>query len=620
VSNNYSKLSPIAKYGFPDYKRGSSKWYDFLEEEEYRCLNGYTAGGITITGRHYFKLNWTKIGIVDAYGNKVPTYPYFADAQKEFYDTIEYCLANERNLIGLKGRDKGWTYDVAAVALYEMMMMQFSSVMALFPGGTNPAKDNFRKAYDMAYNEMDVDFKQPVLRATNSSKNTHDSVEYGWEETNEETGEKSTEGNRSKLDIMIAVNPSVVRSGRSKFIILDELGEIEDALDIVNVADAVMREGAKKFGMIIAGGTSNAFKSETGFKNFRELWYNADTYSFEKIFIPANKQYWGFVNYQTGESDLEGAKAHRMAIRAKKKGRDLLIEKQEYPFDESEAFYRVDQSPFNPDKANEQIARILSSKDITGQIQRGGLFNKKNDKGELRPVFELFEGDWQIFKHPAEGLAPLNKIVGAVDSYRLQDVTDSDSKGAIEIYVPFQGINKPGNYPIAIYRGRPATKEEFFEQCLLAAIYWDCRLLIEYTDEDIITYFRQHNAVKWLKERPQAVVTKYSNAGQKYGVHPTQHNRAVALEMAIQDFDRNYDQIVFVDLLDEMLKFGTENTDRVWAHNWAVLHGMDNIRVLDEYKEKKKPKPFMPYTVRDGTGNLISITSPEKARQMGLRV
>lgn len=628
--SNYYQFSPLAKLAekgmYPPYPRGSSKFYDWKEEQEYYLHNGFQAGGTKITGYHYGFLNFNHIGISNSRGNKIPTYPYFVDSHKEFFDKVEYCYANEKNLIGLKGRDKGWTYLAAWMALQNMMFEDGSSVLCLTPGGTSVAKAKFRAAYDMSYDNLDSDFKYPYIK--NTSGKNQDQIIYGWEEE-DENGVFQKMGPMSTLDVLVAVNSSVVRAGRSKLIIIEEFGEIDGGKNIIGVADANMREGAKKFGMLIAGGTSNHL-NDKGFKDFRDIWYNPEQFDFERIFIPAQKGCWGYVNYKTGVSDEEGAKKHHEAIRKKKKDEDLDLYKQENPFTEAEAFIVANKSPFKAELCAIQTAKILSSPAIKNAIQRGNLYAKKTADG-IQPVWELDEekGKWLIFKHPDSLTHLRNWVVGGVDSYRLGEVEESDSKGAIEVYVPEQGPGIEGSFPVCIYLHRESDKDVFFMDSLLTSLYYRrklsedkeevCKMLIEYTDEDIITFYRQRGMLKCLKERPSAIPTsKYSVAEYKYGIKPTSYNRSVGKEYAITSFNQNWDYIVFVELLDEMSNFGMKNTDRCWAHIWAVTHAMDNIKVLEEYKAPKKERPFMPFTAVGSDGRPVVIYNKEMAQRYGL--
>lgn len=621
--SKYGKFSPIAKLKekgkYPPYERDTEQWEKFFDEQQYYFKNGYQVGGEKITGEMYWQLNFCHMGITDARGNKVPTLPFNADWLNEAYNTYAECKKTGENIIHLKGRDKGHTYWVSALALFQTQNEEFSDTLVLFPGGTSTAKANFRKAYNMAYNELDIDFKSPTLKNT-EGKSTEE-IFYGFEvaeidkKTGKSTGVKSIKGNQSKLTSIVAVSPDVVRSGRSKLVIVEESGEINQLRAIVGVAEANMREGNKKFGVLIAGGTSNCFND--GFEDFKYIWHNPEDFNFRKIFTPANKFYLPFVDLETGKSDLEKAKEELLKIRSTKKGKDLIINKQEYPLTEEEAFFEGTKSVYDVELCNKQINRIISDKSISGAIQTGNFYPKR-ENGVIKPVWEIEpNGRWQIFKHPDKTLK--NKIVGGLDSYKLGSAVDSDSKGAIEFYVPFQGVNIAGDYPAAVYWERPKDKEVFYMDAMLGAMYYDTQILVELTEEDIVMWFKTHNGLKYLKERPSIIKTAYSKAENKYGVLPTAQNKGMALEYSIKLFNANYDQIVFVELLREMIKFSPDvNTDRVDAHNWAVLHAMDNMKVLDEFKKPVKEKRFVPFTATDNSGKLVVVNSQEQARNLGL--
>ena|GEM_PF-3385266 len=626
MQSKYSKWSPIAKMiekgQWPPAQRETEAWFKFIEEQKYYFQNGYQIGGDKITGEHYWKLNFCNIGIGNERGAKVPTLPFYSDAQREFYDTYADICKTGENLLGVKGRDKGWTYEVADLALFQTQNIDFSEVLVVFPGGTSTAKANFMKAYDMAYNELDFDFKHPTLKKTD--KEYVGIVKYGVEieeinplKPKEKTGIKKTIGPQTTLTTIVAVNSGVVRSGRCQLIIIEEIGEVNDLKEIIGVAQANLKEGARKLGPLIAGGTSNCFKN--GFADLRDLWHHPEQFGFRTLFIPANKFYLPFVNLQTGESDLEGAKEDILKIRETKKGKDLIVHQQEHPLTIEEAFSQGLNSPFNPEYCNAQTARILSDNSISKAIQRGNYYAKKDGNGNIVPVWEIEPntGRFLRFKGPDKTLK--YPIVGGVDSYRMAEAKDSESKGAIELYVPYQGVNTPGSYPALLYWDRPADKEIFFMDCLMCAMDYEAKLLIELTDEDIITFFKTHNALKYLKERPNIIKSAYSKAENKYGVMPTVHNKKMALEYAVKEFNGNYDQIVFIELLDEMVNFGPGvNTDRVWAHNWAVLHAMDNMKVLEEYKKPVKERGFVPSTFIDERGQLVVVRTKEEAIRRGI--
>lgn len=92
IKNNYYTSAP---YGTPD-------WIDYWQEQLRRCIEGYkvedTDGSIhSITGHHYFYLNFTQIQIVEysdeddesAAGNKITQNPDFWDGDYEYFWSLE---------------------------------------------------------------------------------------------------------------------------------------------------------------------------------------------------------------------------------------------------------------------------------------------------------------------------------------------------------------------------------------------------------------------------------------------------------------------------------------------------------------------------------------------------
>ena len=599
--SNYGLFSPIPKFGYPDYKEGSSKYNDWIEEQVHYILNGYQVGGDKIFGRQYFQLNFTKMLLLGNDGYEYPNYPFYTDTMREFYDLLEWCDTNEKNIIVGKGRDKGFSYNIASICLREAQFHDYVSLISLFPGGKSTAKAKFKEKYDLAFSAM-----PEAMRLYPSLSDSKDTLRYGWKSTDSITGQKDEEGSMSSIVMTEAVSADIAKSGRYRIICMEEFGELKNPLSIIQTNKANMRKGAKKFGITIAGGTTNAMN--TGYADFRELWYNPEPYDFVKLFIPAQKMYFPYVNLETGVSDTAGAERHILKGRANLKGKELMIEKQNYPLTEKDMFIVIQNSPYSADKIAEQVQKIYTDKTIQKAIEQGNLHMDKSGGGmnvewRITPA----TGRWKIFKHPKTGL--LSPDVGGVDGYRFADVEESDSKGAIVIYRGFQGAGQIGNLPICIYHNRPEDKEEFFKDCLMTAIYFKCQLLIEHTDDDIFRYFERHGALKYLKTRPNLTQSPYSKATYTFGVKANTYSVAVSTEYCVKEFTDNYENVVFLELLDELTKVGTANTDLADAYRWSVLHAMDNVKLLPEYQKEKKKKGFMPFVALDGSGKSVVVTN-----------
>lgn len=104
---------------------GSKDWIDYWDREEERCTNGYSVGGVRVTGRHYFFLNYSLLKArpidpatgLEKDAKKIITFPRFLDHQYYLFHEIEECFAEGpykgNNLMGMiiaKSRRKGISF------------------------------------------------------------------------------------------------------------------------------------------------------------------------------------------------------------------------------------------------------------------------------------------------------------------------------------------------------------------------------------------------------------------------------------------------------------------------------------------------------------------------------
>ncbi len=118
------------RYGYyTNAPYGSKDYNDYWDEQEKRCLEGYSVGGVRITGRHYYFLNFTLMkarpinpdtGVESDNAAKILTFPRFIDHQYYLAHILEECMAEgvhsgkkKEGLIYLKSRRKGLTYFIS---------------------------------------------------------------------------------------------------------------------------------------------------------------------------------------------------------------------------------------------------------------------------------------------------------------------------------------------------------------------------------------------------------------------------------------------------------------------------------------------------------------------------
>ena len=87
--------------------------YDFWSEQMRRCKEGYTVGRYTVTGDHYFFLNFYRLlnvnNVAKAAAGRDETFPDFFAKQYEYFHYIDICEKIGRDVISLKARGVGFS-------------------------------------------------------------------------------------------------------------------------------------------------------------------------------------------------------------------------------------------------------------------------------------------------------------------------------------------------------------------------------------------------------------------------------------------------------------------------------------------------------------------------------
>lgn len=88
--------------------KNSKAYNEFWDNEYLKCINGVTINGYTITGDHYYFLNYYQIpqtkNIKKAGSGRKNGFSDFYAKQYEYFHYIELCKTLKKNAIGLKAR------------------------------------------------------------------------------------------------------------------------------------------------------------------------------------------------------------------------------------------------------------------------------------------------------------------------------------------------------------------------------------------------------------------------------------------------------------------------------------------------------------------------------------
>lgn len=574
---------PVVRHGIPKANSWEKDYQEFWKEQINRCLDGYKPPGYDkIPGRYYFYLNFLQVE--SAYGNtkrKVLDYPYYRDIDHEYFCKVEEAREKGKGLIVLKARRKGQTMaNIGGICVYEMTIQQRAKVgLGCF---MEDQVADFKNRYDKMHSTLPPFMLQPKIR------DNADIIQYG--EVTTVDGVSNRQGSQNDIYFKDFYNKTGAFRGHSlDFLLFEEAGENPLLKSSYLVSEECWKEGAVYFGTPIIFGTSNQINN--GLSDLEEMYYNNEEYNLLKYFIPASKAYYPFIDLKKGVSDVEGATEDIMKKRAIKKSLEDKVAYytflQEMPLKEADCFMLGASSIFDLNKIHTQMDYIADNKHVRGMVQRGYLDWIKNPDGEVirevewtpdphGPMYQLYPP----LKNDAGEVNELRCDVGGVDSYAKDESETSDSKGSVHIYRAVANMDIADELPVFEYCDRPPTKQDFYENCAKIAIYYNCKLLIEDTDEDIFKFFVENGLTKYLKEAPVIYKTIYTKASNRYGYTIQGAGKKAKLVDTVHDYVKTRcNRIFYMELLKEMTIFGIKNTDRVMSFGLALIHAKDNAHL-----------------------------------------
>jgi len=497
----------------------------------------------------------------------------------EYFDTIETCKDEGKGMIVIKARDKGFSYMNSGAVAHEYTFFPFNDVGVA--AGLQATADAFFDKVKKGLNGIHPNFKHSVL------KDTTDIMRSGYKQKNKD-GKWETGGYQSTIICRTMDNPEVFKGERVSLMVFEEAGEFKKLKNAYMSSKACFMDGDIQFGVPIVGGTGGDITKAS--KDFMDMYYSYDAYNLIPMFIPASRAYYGFFDINTGveneKAAIEKLTEERDNIQKSGDNDAYNLHVQNYPLTIEEAFLNTKSSRFDISLLNAQRSRILSSIDFRSQIQRGYLDWELGNEEFAVKWRPHPEGPYRILTHPMTEYRFLD--IGGVDSYDQDTAGASDSLGSAIIYRRFANTDVPSDYVIAEYTDRPPKKEDFWDGVLKLAVYYNAKMLVEYTKIGILDYFKRMNALKYLKEKPESAHNPGTKTRNRYGVHMNKQVKSL-LEDLIDDYIReNVEDIWFMDLIDELAVYGRQNTDRAMAFGLCLIHNIDNYRlqVSDQQEEK----------------------------------
>ena len=368
---------------------------------------------------------------------------------------------------------------------------------------------------------------------------------------------------------------------RLLLLVHDESGKWIKPNNILNnwrVTKTCLRLGSKIIGKCMMGSTSNALSK--GGSNFKKLYEDSDVNTrnangqtksgMYALFIPMEWNMEGFIDRYgmpvfkkpnkpvlgvDGEMISNGAVDYWEAeVESLKGDADALNEfYRQFPRTESHAFRDESKSSlFNLTKIYQQIDYNDSL--ITEHHVTRGSFHWKGGVKDTEVVFSPdTRGRFLVSWIPNKNLQnrsvskrgnkyPGNEHIGSFgcDSYDISGtVGGKGSNGSLHGLTKFNMDEAPSNEFFLEYIARPQTAEIFFEEVLMACIFYGMPLLCENNKPRLLYHFKNRGYRGYSMNRPDKVFNKLSKTEKELGGIPNssedvKQSHASAIESYIE--------------------------------------------------------------------------------------
>jgi len=597
------------------------KWGAYIDDQFNRRELGHwfnNNGQPTyLTGSHYMYLQWSKIDVGK---------PEFRESNRLFYIFWEACKADSRcyGMCYLKNRRSGFSFmasgeivnlaTISSDSRYGILSKSGGDAKKMFTDKVVPISVNYPFFFKPIQDGMDrpkteLAYRVPASKLTRRKLDGNNKVEIltGLDTTIDwkNTGDNAYDGEKLKL------------------LVHDESGKWERPNNILNnwrVTKTTLRLGSRVIGKCMMGSTSNSL--DKGGDNFKSLYENSDVTKrnangqtrsgLYSLFIPMEWNYEGFIDsygvpvFNTPKKPVEGPYGELIDIGViehwgnesdgLKHDQDALNEfYRQFPRTEEHAFRDETQnSIFNLAKIYEQIDYNEDLKN-SNVITRGS-FQWENGVKDTRVIFSPNpQGRFLITWVPKYELQnnyinkngikyPGNEHIGAFgcDSYDISGTTDNrGSKGALHGLTKFSMEDAPPSTFFLEYVARPQTAEIFFEDVLMACVFYGMPLLCENNKPRLLYYFKRRGYRGYSMNRPDKIWNKLSVTEKEIGGIPNSSEdvkqaHAAAIEMYIDRYvglneDGDYGTMYFSDTLNDWAKFDINNRTKFDA---AISSGL----------------------------------------------
>lgn len=646
-------------------KNFKDEWVDYIEGEFDRREHGFffMNNGVEtyITGSHYMYLQWTKIDV---------GLPDYREANRIYHIFWDACKADNRSfgMVYLKIRRSGFSFmgsselsntgTLAKDARLGILSKTGNDAKTMFTNKVVPIINNYPFFFKPIQDGMDkpkteLAFRVPAAKIT--KKNMYETTDNnsdikGLDTTIDwkNTADNSYDGEKLLL---------LVHDESGKWIKPDNI------LNNWRVTKTCLRLGSKIIGKCMMGSTPNAL--EKGGANFKKLYEesnvktrnaNGQTKSgMYSLYIPMEWNFEGYIDrfgmpvFRNPSKPIQGIDGQMISngaidyweneVASLKNDADALNEfYRQFSRTESHAFRDESKSSiFNLTKIYQQIDYNDSL--IRDRVLTRGSFSWLNGEKDTKVVWTpdprgRFNVSWIPEKNLQNAITYKNGMkyaandhIGAFgcDPYDISGtVGGGGSNGSLHGLTKFNMDNAPSNHFFLEYIARPQTAEIFFEEVLMACVFYGMPILVENNKPRLLYHFKNRGYRGFSINRPDKHYNNLSKTEKELGGIPNssedvKQSHAAAIESYIEkyvglDLEGTYrdsdemGSMYFTRTIEEWAKFDINNRtkfDAAISSGLAIMANQKNV-YMQVKKESKIIFNFAKYN-NHGTRSEIII-------------
>ena len=655
-----SKIKTIFDWNRKD-NAFKAKYSPYIEEEFRRREEGHwfmnNNKSTYLPGTHYMYLQWSKIDI---------GLPDFRESNRIYWIFWEACKADSRSygMCYLKNRRSGFSFmssaetsnigTLAKDSRLGICSKTGADAKKMFTDKVVPIIKNYPFFFKPIQDGMDnpkteLAFRVPASKITKKNMNEEHVADMKGLDTTidwKNTADNSYDGEKLL------------------FLVEDEAAKLEAPNNILNgwrVRKTCLRLGSRVIGKCMMGSTSNALSKGGG--NYKKLYDdsnprqrsgNGQTKSgLYSLFIPMEWNFEGYIDkygfpvFEDPKTPVEGIDGEMIEIgvvtywnnevASLKSDSDALNEfYRQYPRTESHAFRdESKQSLFNLTKIYSQID--YNDSIIKEEVLTRGNFHWKNGVLDSEVVWSPEKnGRFLVSWMPNQNLRnriivrngrkyPGNEHLGkfGCDSYDISGtVGGGGSNGALHGMTSFHMEEAPTNRFFLEYVARPQTAEIFFEDVLMALVFYGMPVLAENNKPRLLYHLKNRGYRAFSVNRPDKHSSKLSKTEIELGGMPNSSEdvkqaHATAIESYIEEYVgvdsegtyRSTDEMgdmYFNRTLEDWSKFDINNRTKFDASISSGLAIMAN-RKHTFTKEVEKSKINVNFARYNNSGNSSEI-------------